>query len=116
MITTIMEFKESLRDIVVTIPKSVKWEDYEQELIAAENGEILNFKVNGMPRTGVGNRCYICYNGNVIGYHIISGLSNKSFDCTTTGRGWSGNFMERTGKFFRIEPVPMKGFQGFRYY
>ena len=26
-----------------------------------------------------------------------------------------GKFIQRSGEFFKIEPIPMKGFQGFRY-
>jgi len=117
MITTINEFKKYMsQDIIITIPKSIKWNEYEKELIAAENGEVLNFKTNGFPRTNIGSKCYICYNGNVIGYHIISGLSEKEFKCTTTGNIWKGKFIERTGKFYKIDPITMKGFQGFRYF
>ena len=126
MMTRISEFKSSPRpvminkigprDIVITIPKSVKWDDYKKELYAAMNGETLNFKVNAFPKTAAGKRCYICYCGEVIGYHVISGMSEKEFTCTTTGNEWKGKFIERTGHFHMIEPVPMKGFQGFRYY
>lgn len=104
------------RDIIITIPKTIKWSEYQKELEAAENGEILNFKVNILPKTKIGNRCYICYDGNIIGYHIISGITNKEFKCSTTGKDWKGNFIERTGKFHEINKIPMKGFQGFRYF
>lgn len=116
MITTINEFKNMNQDIIITIPKLVKWSEYKHELNAAENGEILNFKVNHFPKTDIGNKCYICYNGNIIGYHIICGKSEKEFQCTTTGNMWKGKFIERTGKFYNITPIPYKGFQGFRYF
>lgn len=116
MITSIKEFKETMRDIIITIPKSIKWSEYQKELDAASNGEILNFKVNHFPKTTIGNKCYICYNGNVIGYHTISGMSEKQFTCTTTGNVWKGKFIERTGNFTKINPIPQKGFQGFRYF
>ncbi len=115
MITSINEFKESMKDIIITVPKSIVWSEYQKELDAAANGETLNFKVNGFPKTMKGNKCYICYAGNIVGYHIISGMSEKEFQCTTTGNMWKGKFIERTGKFNKIEPIPMKGFQGFRY-
>lgn len=104
------------KDIIITIPKSTKWVEYQKELDRSENGEILNFKVNFFPKTKIGKRCYICYNGNIIGYHIISGMSKKEFQCSTTGKLWSGNFIERTGKFHEIDRIPMKGFQGYRYF
>lgn len=120
MITTINEWKQinesQNRDIIITIPKNTKWEEYKKELAKARQGQSLNFKVAQFPKTGKGNKCYICYNGNVIGYHFISQLSNKAFTCTTTGRNFSGKFVERTGKFYKIEPIPMKGFQGYRYF
>ena len=116
MIVSVKEFLSPSKDIIITIPKSIKWEEYEKELLAAEKGEVLNFKVNNFPKTSIGNKCYVCYNSNIIGYHIISGLSDKSFDCTTTGQNWSGKFIERTGEFHKIDPIPMKGFQGFRYF
>lgn len=116
IITTIKEYKQTMRDIVITIPKSIKWEEYQKELDSAENGDILNYKVRSFPKTTIGNKCYICYDGNILGYHIISGMSQKEFQCTTTGNIWNGNFIERTGKFHKIDPIPMKGFRGFQYY
>jgi hypothetical protein len=43
-------------------------------------------------------------------------MSEKNFDCTTTGKAWKGKFIERSGPFHKIEPIQMKGFQGFRYF
>jgi hypothetical protein len=40
-------------------------------------------------------------------------LKEYNFKCSTTGREWTGKFIQRTGKFFEIEPIPMRGFQGF---
>lgn len=104
------------RDIAITIPKSTRWEDYEEELAAARAGEVLNFKVRQFPRTEPGRRCYVVHDGAVRGWMHISGLSEKAFTCTTTGKRWEGKFIERTGEFHPLEePVPMKGFMGFRY-
>ena len=74
----------------------------------------MNFKVNGFPKTAVGNKCYVVHNGKLKGYMIISGFSEKNFQCTATGTLWKGKFIERTGKFYPVEEVDMKGFQGFR--
>lgn len=104
-----------MRDIVITIPKSISWENYQKELDAAANGEALNFKVANFPDTGPGMRCFVTHDGFIKGYMIISALSEKEFQCTTTGKEWKGKFIERTGNFFPIKPIQMKGFQGFRY-
>lgn len=103
-------------DIIITIPKSINWKDYQQELNAAANGEVMNFKVNSFPNTAIGKRCYVVHDGEIKGYMIISGMSEKSFTCTTTGKEWKGKFIERTGKFYKIDSIKMKGFQGYRYF
>jgi hypothetical protein len=104
-------------DIVITIPKNIKWEEYEKELEAVKDGkEVMNFKVNAFPSTFIGNRCYVVHDGFIKGWMEIVGLSNKDFVCSTTGTEWKGKFIERSGPFTYIEPIPMKGFQGFRYF
>lgn len=52
---------------------------------------------------------------NIIGYMFISGFSEKTFKCTTTGNIMSGKFIERTGKFYKINPIQHNGFRGFKY-
>jgi hypothetical protein len=111
--------RESLqndRDIIITLPKSVKWSDYEKELKVVDDfSEVMNFKVNHFPKTKIGSKCYLVYNGYIIGWMKIVGMSEKEFNCSTTGKKWNGKFIERSGPFHKIEPIPMKGFQGFRY-
>ena len=115
MITKIKDFK----NIIITIPKTIKWEDYKKELDNAEKGDIMNFKVPFLPKIPIiGNKCYVVYKGFIKGYMIISGvIDNSNFNCTTTGQNWSGKFIQRTGKFYYLtEEIPYKGFQGWRYY
>lgn len=106
-------------DIVITIPKSIKWEDYLKELKAVESGEqTMFFKVPTLPKkANVGDRCYLCHNGLVIGYMNITWMGVMSeFTCTTTIHVWpEGNYIGRSGKFTYIKPIPYKGFQGYRY-
>lgn len=105
------------QDIVITIPKTISWSEYEKELAAAEKGETLNFKVRHFPKTKPGNRCYVCHDGSIKGWMEISKLSEKEFECTTTGKTWKGKFVERSGKFNKLdEPIPMTGFRGFKYF
>lgn len=105
------------KDIVITIPKSITWADYQKELAEVEKGGVINFKVSNFPNTKAGCKCYLCYDGYIRGYMLISGLSEKEFDCTTTGKRWKGKFIERSGKFSPLDTlIPMKGFQGFRYW
>lgn len=111
-----MERRGTARDIIVTVPKSVRWEDYEKELAEVEKGGTINFKVGNFPNTDVGCKCYLCHDGFVKGDMMICGMSEKDFTCTTTGKKWKGKFIERSGTFYPLEnPYAMKGFQGFRY-
>ena len=104
--------------IIVTLPQDIEWLDYQKELLGAASGETLNFKVGSFPsKVGPGARCYLTHRGYIKGYHIISGFSEKEFVCTTTGKRWTGRFIERTGRFHYIEEkIPYKGFQGWRYF
>jgi hypothetical protein len=105
-------------DIVITVPSIINWNDYNKELKAVEDeSNVLNFKVKNLPiKTSIGNKCYVCWRGNIVGWMKISGLVNNNFICSTTGKHWTGNFIQRTGSFNYLEiPIPMKGFQGFRY-
>ena len=105
------------KNIVVTVPKSIKWEDYEKELDAVKDyKQVMNFKVSNFPKVEKGSKCYIVHNGEVKGWMEIVGTSEKEFDCSTTGKKWKGKFIERSGPFHKIDPIPMKGFQGFRYF
>ena len=105
-------------DIIVTIPKSISWKNYQKELKAVESGnQVMNFKVPRLPKQAkVGDKCYLCHNGYVIGWMKIVGMQSGGFVCTTTGTNWEGNFIQRGGRFNKIKPIPMKGFQGFKYF
>jgi len=106
------------KDIVITIPKTIKWEDYEKELEKVKDwSNVMNYKVTNFPsNTEIGKKCYICYNNHIIGWMQIVGFDETNFDCTTTGNEWSGKFIQRSGPFHKISPlIPMEGFRGFRY-
>ena len=109
--------KLETKDIVITLPSKIKWSDYEKELNAVKDeSQVINFKVSFLPKCKP-EKVYICYKGNIIGWMKCCGMiDGKSFDCTTTGEHWEGKFIQRTGEFHKIEPIPMKGFQGFRYF
>lgn len=104
-------------DIVITLPSSIDWEDYQREIDRVKDeSEVLNFRVPSLPaQTAPGERCYLVWRGNVIGWMKIHGFREGEFTCTTTGHTWKGKFIQRTGPLNRVDPVPVKGFRGFRY-
>lgn len=113
------EILKKKRSLIITLPATTKWEDYEQELRKVANYKnVLNFKVHAFP-TGVskGDRCYLVHNGKIMGWMEIVGFSEKSFTCSTTKKQWKGKFIERSGPFHYLEEdIPYKGFQGYRYF
>ena len=108
------------RNICITIPATIDWNDYQKEIDQVKDyKQVMNYKCNRLPskadRSNI-KKCYLCYKGNVIGWmEVVGFVEDYKFDCTTTGNNWSGNFIQRSGPFHRIDPIPMKGFRGFRY-
>lgn len=106
--------------LCITLPKTVRWSDYEDELAAVADGtQEMNYRLSSKPgKVCPGDRCYICHDGYLIGWMRISDISYKDdFECTTTGEFWkAGWYVSRTGPFHYLsEKIPMKGFMGFRY-
>ena len=109
----------SKKGIIITIPKTVKWDDYKKELDAvADWKQVMNFKVSHKPKNlEVGNRVYLCYDNNIIGWQTFVGYYEGNFDCTTTGKEWNGTFIQRSGPFHYLQnPIPCNGFRGFKYF
>ena len=65
----VSEAKDELGDIITTIPVSIDWNTYQKEIdLVKDYSNVMNFKVSSFPkRTAVGNKCYLCYKGNIIG-------------------------------------------------
>ena len=108
-----------MASICITIPKKIKWEDYEKELKQVEDETYeMNYRLPTLPKdVKVGDRCYICHDGLIKGWMKISNIGERNgFNCTTTGKAWNdGFYVSRTGKFHYLKTeIPMKGFMGYR--
>lgn len=106
-----------MTDWAITIPKHVRWEDYEQELEAAAAGAVLNYrtarKVGVRPR----DRVFVVWNGRVRGWHKAVGtvFLEHGLTCETTNRAWSpGWYVQRSGPFSPVDGPDMAGFRGIR--
>lgn len=104
-------------DIVITLPRHIKWEDYQRELDAVKDRSgILNFKLPSRPNVKRGDRCYLCYKNQILGWQEIVGLGKGGFECQTTDKYWPpGWYVQRTGIFHPIPPIKHRGFRGFKY-
>lgn len=113
------EISRNERSLIVTLPSTINWNEYEKELRKVANYKhVLNFKVHNFPR-GIhkGDKCYVVHNGFIKGWMEIVGFTEQPFTCTTTGKKWEGKFIQRSGPFhYMKETIPYKGFQGFRYF
>jgi hypothetical protein len=110
-----------MRDIIITLPATIAWADYEKELAnVRDNGDILNFKIPSVPKEAKpGARCYLVHKGFIRGWMTITHIGKRSaFTCQTTGIPFkAGIYVQRAGMFHPLQtPVPHKGFQGFRYF
>jgi len=106
------------RDIIITIPASIDWSDYQRGIDnVTEGDQVLNFKVRAFTKDSEpGKKCYVSHKNVIKGWMLITGYSNQSFKCTTTGKVWEGKFIQRSGPFHKLDlPVPYIGFRGFRY-
>jgi hypothetical protein len=104
---------------IITIPKTVRWENYQQELNAAQDGRtLLNYRTRYFPKEmRVGDRCYVVWNGQVRGWMEIVGLVDAptEWQCTTTGARWpAGKYIQRSGPFHGVDGPAMTGFRGVR--
>ena len=109
-------------NIAITIPKAVDFDTWLKECEDVRKKDMkLNYYLGsrGLPKKAKpGDKCYVIHDSFIRGYHIIEALleNKKNFVCETTEQYWpKGNYIVRKGKFYKIEPIKMKGFQGFRY-
>lgn len=107
-------------DLMITLPATIKWSDYQEELDAVRDGAlVMNFRLPSLPKqSGPGARCYTVHRGHVVGWMEITELAQRpGFTCQTTGHVWApGAYVTRSGTFHRLETLlPQKGFQGYRY-
>ena len=107
-------------NIIITIPKSIKWSEYQKEIDKVKDGNHwMLYHIPFKPKYDLkGGKCFLCYNGFIVGFMIIINVFySDGFMCDTTGARWpEGWYVCRTGNFYPLmNPVPMKGFRGIRY-
>lgn len=107
--------------IVVTIPKDRMAQVVEEEKQAQalqEAGEEV-FYFWGMARKPkkleVGDRCYFVWGNAVRAYHEVVGFS-EDMTCEVTGINHPGHCVMLDPVIHEVEPLPMIGFRGYRYF
>lgn len=110
-----------MKDLVVTWPKSKPLSAYLKELerAVAERLEI-NFKVPTRPAWA--GRCYMVHDGAIRGYNLVTGIVYRRagevarVESDALAGFWpEGWYIVRAPEWHPIIPIPMRGFQGYRY-
>lgn len=114
-----------MRDIIVTTPQAcaeaAALEAAESIQCIQEGGEAWYFRNLGLhaPRDlEEGDRCFYVEEGYVRGFATVSAITwSPSEICQTTGRHFGqGVYACMDARSWKwIEPIPMRGFQGYRY-
>jgi len=108
-----------MEDWIITIPKSIPWEKYEEELDAAAKDPdiVLNYRLGYKPNAKPGDRVFVVHDGEIKGFQKVVDVveEKKGFKCLSTGQNWpAGFYIQRGGPFHEIDPIRMKGFRGIR--
>lgn len=108
-----------MADWVITVPKTVRWEDYRREIDAVADGSsVMNYRLARAPRDlKAGDRCYVTWNGRVRGWMEVVGVrkADEAWRCTTTGATWPpGTYLQRSGPFHEADGPDLPGFRGIR--
>ena len=105
-------------NIVVTVPKSeIKNIADEDQHIADNPGAWMQYwSLKHIPqKLKEGERVYFIENGYIKYYHIYLGWV-RDFTCEVTNRFWPGiNLQLQYPEVPLQNPIPMRGFQNFRY-
>ncbi len=108
-----------MRDIVVTTPKNMMETAAQEARDCIEAGGGQYFRTfRDRPRDlEVGSRIFYVEDGYVRGFAVVRWILHGTMLCRTTGKDWGvGYHVTMSAASWKwIEPIPMKGFQGFRY-
>ena len=105
-----------MSDIIVTTP--IAEHDHakeEGEWVAAHPEDYWFRTLKNHPDVKVGDRVYYVDLGKITGYGVVFEITYGEAEDESVGRAWSGmNLCQRKWVWLK-EPIPFKGFQGFRY-
>ncbi len=107
-----------MRDIVVTTPKTQMETAAQEARECIEAGEGCYFRTfpNRPKDLQPGSRVFYVEDGYVRGYAVVAKMITGYIRCAVTGELWYGHQALMSAASWKwIEPIPMKGFQGFRY-
>ena len=115
-----VEMKTEIKNIVVTTPKNKMAiaEEEARNCIEAGGGFYFRTFRNTPRHLGIGSRIFYVEDGFVRGFGVVSEVKNGNMQCGTTGHDWGNgtHAVMQASSWKWIKPIPMKGFQGWRYF
>jgi len=111
----------TIKNIIVTTPKSEMQNSADEAKECIEQYGGYYFRKLGKNRpVGVAEKSKIYYveDGYIRGFGVVASIAMSGYECNYTDRdwgdGWYAIIPACTWKWIR--PIPMRGFQGFRYF
>jgi hypothetical protein len=109
-----------MRNIIVTTPKNqiATAAEEAQQCLKAGGGSYFRTFRSRPAGLGEGSRIYYVQDGYVRGYGVVSEIVVGGMACSTTGKDWGDGYhaIIPAVSWTWIKPLPMKGFQGWRYF
>lgn len=109
-----------IADIIVTTPKNKMHIAAEEARQCIEAGGGFYFKTfrNRPTKLKIGSRIFYVEDGYVRGFGVVSEIVEGNMICGTTGTDWGYGYhaIIQADSWKWIKPIPMKGFQGWRYF
>ena len=103
-------------DILVTTPKSKHHLAKEEAKFVEENPSAFWFRtIRGNPNVQVGDKVYYVDNGQITGCGVVFDIDQGEMQCEATGKIYRGTHLKQRKWIPLKQPIPFKGFQGFRY-
>ena len=108
-------------DLIVTTPKSEMANAAQEAAEVIRDGGGAYFRALGerMPNARPGDRIFYVEDGYVRGFCVIAMFGTHGENrCSTTGRVWKSTVIVNmdASSWKWIRPIPMRGFQGWRYF
>lgn len=103
-------------DILVTTPKSKSKLAEQEGKFVEQNPDGYWFRtIRGKPDVEIGDRVYYVDQGQIRGYGIVFEIEHGELECELTGKIYEGTHLKQREWIWLKNPIPFRGFQGFRY-
>lgn len=109
------------KNIIVTTPKSQMNNAAQEAANCLQQGDNAYYfrKFHVKPKgLDIGSKMFYVEDGYIRGFGIVSKIEEDNKQCITTGKQHGNGFyaIMPANSWTWIKPIPMKGFQGYKYY